>query len=164
MAYTRNPNGIRAGVGLEQSPKSSPLNPGGTFPVTIDAKIATRETLGVVQIGDNISISPNGTISVNSQLECCDYETILVSKDYEVSDGDYYIGVNSNGPVSITLPSNINDGKKLIIKVEMKPPIGSRKVTIKTSDGTLIDGAANYVMETSYEVIRVIFRSNWYII
>lgn len=91
--------------------------------------------------------------------------TIVVSENYTASDRDYYIGVDSNKPTSITLPPDASDGTEIIVKVEMKPPIGNRKVTVKTVDGSLIDGSGNYVMQNGYEFVQVIRRGgNWFII
>jgi len=60
MAYTRPPAVTRAGQGLKQTP----LPPTQAIaPVVLDAEIATTTTLGVVKIGANISVTPDGTIS-----------------------------------------------------------------------------------------------------
>jgi hypothetical protein len=60
MAYTRPPAVTRAGQGLKQTP----LPPTQAIaPVVLDAEIATATTLGVVKIGANISVTPDGTIS-----------------------------------------------------------------------------------------------------
>ena len=62
MAYTRPPAVTRAGQGLKQTP----LPPTQAIaPVVLDAEIATTTTLGVVKIGANISVTPDGTISAN---------------------------------------------------------------------------------------------------
>ena len=66
MAYTRNPNSVFAGRGMIQTPPANLLDPAGALPVTLDIDIATTSTLGIVQIGDNISITPEGVISVAS--------------------------------------------------------------------------------------------------
>ena len=164
MAYTRNPNSIIAGVALEQTPQPVPLSPAGLLPVILDAKIASTTSLGVVQIGNNIHISPEGIISVEDSEDCCDRKTVVVSKDYTASNTDYYIGVDSKDSVSIILPANPEAGKTIIVKAEMKPPLGSRKVTIKTSDGSLIDGTGSQVLQQPYQSITVIYRNNWFII
>ena len=60
MAYTRPPAVTRAGQGLKQTP----LPPTQAIaPVVLDAEIATTTKLGVVKIGANISVTPDGTIS-----------------------------------------------------------------------------------------------------
>lgn len=161
MAYTRNPNSVIAGVGLLQTPEPIPLTPAGILPVILDAKVATTTSLGVVQIGNNIQVTPEGVISVNTS-SICKRATKVISEDYTASETDYYIGVDSTKAVTVTLPSTPQAGTELIIKVEMKPPVGSRKVTIKTSDGSLIDGTGSVVLQQSYEFIRVLYRNNWY--
>lgn len=98
--------------------------------------------------------------------ECsCECKTLLVSEDYTVSNTDYYIGVNSDGPVTITLPSNCTDCHEVIIKAEMGPPLGNRKVTVVVSNNGTIDGKLSYVMTVPYESVRLICRGNeWHII
>lgn len=164
MAYSRNPNSVIAGVALQQTPEPASLSPAGVLPVILDAKIATTESLGVVQIGNNIRISPEGVISVEDSDNCCDRETVVVSKNYTASKSDYYIGVDSQDSVSIILPANPEDGRTIIVKAEMRPPLGSRKVTIKTSDGSLIDGMVSQILQQPYQSITVIYRNNWFII
>jgi hypothetical protein len=54
---------------------------------------------------------------------------------------------------------------QLIIKAEMGPPLGNRKVTITTSDESTIDGKDEYIIEVPYGFLRVISRGGeWYII
>jgi hypothetical protein len=161
VAYTRTPNSVIAGVGLLQTPNPAPLTPSGILPVILDAKIASTTSLGVVQIGNNIQVTPEGVISVKDSHKC-KRATKVISENYTAFESDYYIGVDSTKAVVVTLPSTPHAGTELIIKVEMKPPVGSRKVTIKTSDGSLIDGASSVVLQQSYEVVTLIYRNNWY--
>jgi hypothetical protein len=47
----------------------------------------------------------------------------------------------------------------------MGPPLGNRKITITTNDGSTIDGDASYVMEVPWESVHVFCRGgNWYIV
>jgi hypothetical protein len=82
---------------------------------------------------------------------------------------DYYIGVNSNGPITITLPADCSDSCEIIVKAEMGPPLGNRKITIVPPDDdstvTLIDGQLSYVIEVPYQSVNLICRGdNWWII
>jgi hypothetical protein len=91
--------------------------------------------------------------------------TKLISSDYTATGDDYYIGVNSIGPVTISLPANCADCMQLIIKAEMGPPLGNRKITIVTTDGSLIDGDPDVVLEVPYEFVRLICRGGeWHVI
>jgi hypothetical protein len=163
MAYNRPPQVTLAGVALKQNPAYTVTQPAGIIPVVLDADIATKMSLGVVQIGDGIDVTPEGVISVSGSEAGCN--TILVRTDYESTSDDCYIGVNSIGPVTITLPVAVSDGHQIVVKAEMGPPIGNRKVTITTSDGALIDGQTTCVLSVPYESVHLIFRGfEWHII
>jgi hypothetical protein len=101
--------------------------------------------------------------------ECdCQCKAILVSKDYTVTLDDYYIGVTSSGPVTITLPADCRGCHEVIIKAEMGPPLGNRKITIKVQDDIsehFIDGQLEYVIEVPYQSVNLICRDgNWWIV
>lgn len=98
--------------------------------------------------------------------ECsCKCKTTLVSQDYFAQVDDCYIGVDSAGPVTITLPPNSPDSHQITIKAQMGPPLGNRKITVTTNDGSLIDGEASYVMSIPYESVQLIKNgSGWWII
>lgn len=90
--------------------------------------------------------------------------TRVVDSDYTATCDDYYVGVNSTDAVTITLPSECTDCCELVIKAEMGPPLGNRKVTVDAGSST-IDGESTYVMSVPWESVRVICRDgNWYII
>jgi len=94
----------------------------------------------------------------------CSCKAILVKEDYHASCDDYYIGVYSDGPVTITLPNDCHDCTQIIVKSENKPPLGNRKITI-VSPGTTIDGYSDYVIQVSHESINLLFRGGeWHII
>jgi hypothetical protein len=95
----------------------------------------------------------------------CSGSCVLVSADYQATATDYYIGVNSQNAVTITLPEDCEECQQLIIKAEMGPPMGNRKITVTTSDGSTIDGDTSYVIEVPYQSVHVICRGgNWWII
>lgn len=73
--------------------------------------------------------------------------------------------MNSEGPTTIYLPNVAFDGKNIIVKSEMEPPMGNRKITVKSDVGELIDGYTEYVIQVSHEFVSVIYRGNsWHII
>lgn len=103
--------------------------------------------------------------------ECsCKCKTILVSEDYTAEVDDCYIGVKSDGPVTVTLPGDCEDGHQVIVKAEMGPPLGNRKVTIIADDSTsfssgIIDGSASIVITVPYQSVRLICRGgDWHVI
>lgn len=101
--------------------------------------------------------------------ECdCNCNATLVTQDYTVTENDYYVGVNSDSPVTVTLPCDCTDCHEVVIKAEMGPPLGNRKITIVSTDGDnvcFIDDELEYIIEVPYQSVRLICRGgNWWII
>jgi hypothetical protein len=68
MAYNRPPQVTLAGIALKQNPPPSVVQPAGIVPVTLDAEIASKNNLGVVQIGEGIDVTDDGIISVSGTV------------------------------------------------------------------------------------------------
>ena len=163
MAYLRPPNTVFAGRALKQNPEPIPLDPSGLLPVTLDAQIASKTQLGVVQIGDGISVTPDGVISVSGSSPSC--RAINVSTDYIVQSGDYYIGVTAPVSVTIYLPPDPADCIQLIIKADMGAPLGNRKVIVVAQGSATIDDEPSKVLTVPYESINLISQGgNWHVI
>lgn len=100
--------------------------------------------------------------------ECtCSCNNVFISSDYIASCNDYYIGVQSDGPVTIILPECVaNSCCQLVVKAEMGPPLGNRKVTlIPAANTSTIDGDTEYVMNIPWESVQLFCRDgNWFII
>ena len=95
----------------------------------------------------------------------CSCNRKTVNSDYIASADDFYIGVDATGPVTILLPEDCENNCQIIIKAQMGPPLGNRKVTIATSDGSTIDGEDDYVLTVPWEsVILMCNDGNWYTI
>lgn len=139
----------------------------------VDAQVSPNPGNLVITLSDGTQIDagtvvgppgPTGDQGPPGPSGSCDCETVVTDKDYTVKSSDCYIGVNSTKPVNIILPSSPQQGKSYTIKLEMTPPIGNRKVTLK-GNGKLIDGQASVVLENAYESITVLFRTTgWNII
>lgn len=167
MSYNRTPNTVLAGRGLKQSPSQAGVVPPGVVTVTVDSDIATTTSLGVVQIGNNISITPDGVISVADPSPAHNCTTKTVNASYTVLPTDYYVGVISpvGSPTTITLPDSPADCLTFIIKAEMSAPMGSRKITIVPQGIATIDGAASYVISVPYESVTIMSNGgHWWII
>jgi len=105
---------------------------------------------------------PGPSAPTESCINCSD--NIVIDKDYTVKEGDYYIGCQNEKAISVILPSIPLEGKIYIIKLEIKPPVGNRKVTVK-GNGKQIDASNSVVLENAYECLQVLFRSSsWNII
>ena len=108
--------------------------------------------------GDQGEQGPPGTCN-------CECSAISVTQSYQANANDYYIGVNSTKATTITLPPEPPDCTEIIVKAEMGPPLGNRKITIVTSDGSFIDGDNDYVITVPYGTVNIIYRGgDWWII
>ena len=143
----------------DTGPEGPPGSSGGTGPTGSDGPIGETGPQG-----EPGPIGPTGPTGDGN----CKCNAILVMEDYTVEDDDYYIGVNSDGPVTVTLPDCDDECRQLVIKAEMGPPVGNRKVTITTFNGSsldrpTIDGEYAYVMEVPWESVTLLCREgNWY--
>jgi len=108
--------------------------------------------------GSHGSTGPTGP---QGQSGGVDRNTIVVSEDYTAKLTDYYIGVNNEKPVTITLPDDAPKGTEYIIKLQVGAPIGNRKVTVKS--GTNIDNVTTIILTNPYEALQVLFQSSWHI-
>ena len=90
------------------------------------------------------------------------FKCIGINDDYLVQDDDFYIGVNSNQPVTVTLPCELDQCQMIVIKAEMGPPMGNRKVTIETDAGCLIDGEETIVLQSPYESVTLMYRAGYW--
>jgi hypothetical protein len=88
--------------------------------------------------------------------------TRTITESYEAQSDDYYLGVDSEKPITITLPAEPENGMMIIVKAEMKPPLGNRIITIK-SDET-IDNYISRTIQVSNEVVRLVYNNGWRVI
>lgn len=108
---------------------------------------------------------PQGPQGAPGYCAGCRNNTIVVGSTYRATSDDFYIGVDSEEPTTVYLPAEPVEGKIIIVKAEMKPPIGNRKITVKCLNSDLIDGYTEYVIQVSYESVTVIYRGKaWHII
>jgi len=89
------------------------------------------------------------------------YNTTLVETDtYIVQDGDWYIGVNYAGTVTITLPSTATNGRVLVIKDES----GNASTNPINASGTVDNDAGGFSLQMDNGGIQMVYRSGWRVI
>ncbi len=86
--------------------------------------------------------------------------TEVTTPTYTVQDDDYYIGVNYDGPVTITLPSSANSGRMLIIKDED----GDAEINPITVLGTVDNDTGGFIIQINNGAIQMIYRNGWRIV
>lgn len=78
------------------------------------------------------------------------------------TDGTLFCDI-SGGSITLTLASAVNRAGRLFIIKHVAGAFGVNNITVNTSAGQTIDGAASYVFTTAYEVIRLQSDGvNWY--
>jgi hypothetical protein len=88
--------------------------------------------------------------------------TTVVSSNYTATASDEYIGVDTNNPITITLPAGTT-GRVYTIKDERGS--GNIRITIQPQSSEKIDNKANYVITTGLQSVSVVFRGGqWRII
>lgn len=160
MAYTRQPNSVLAGRALKQNPPATPLTPAGILPVKLDADIATYNSLGVVQVGNGISVNSNGVISVSGTAP--GYINVkLTAVNYNALQTDYYIGCTNedDDKVTITLPIGIT-GKVYIIKNQGD----GGQVKIVGTAGQKIDNFTTLNLSNESGILVVFDGTRWNVI
>ena len=86
--------------------------------------------------------------------------TQVTTPTYTVNDTDYYIGVNYNGPVTITLPTSADSGRMLIVKDED----GDAATNPITVLGTVDNDAGGFIIQINNGAIQMIYRNGWRIV
>lgn len=153
MAYNRQPQTVLAGVALKQNPPPSVVQPAGIVPVTLDSDIATTTSLGVVQVGSGLSITPAGILSATGGGSSL-INVKLTSANYTATSSDYYIG-GTTGGITITFPAG-TVGKVYIVKNQA----GAGNVTVKGT-GQNIDQSGDKNLGNNASIIVVFDGTRW---
>lgn len=154
MAYTRQPNVVIAGTALKQNPPATTTTPAGVVPVTLEAEIATTTSLGVVQVGSGLSITPAGVLSASGAATGL-INVYLTSVNYTITSSDYYVG-GTTGGITITLPSGTT-GKVYVIKNQA----ASGNITVTGTGGQKLDTSVNKTLGGDASLIVVFDGTRW---
>ena len=156
MAYNRQPQTVLAGKALKQNPDPNIVQPAGIIPVTLECEEATTTSLGVVQVGNGLSITPTGILSATNSGS--DFVNVtLTSVNYSVTDIDSYVGATNNN-LMITLPKG-ELGRVYYIKNQV---VGNIKVQGTGSE--TIDGSSFQVLGTEAGFTVVFDGTRWNIL
>jgi hypothetical protein len=139
-------------MGLKQSPPASTVTPPGIVPVTLDADIASTTSLGVIQVGTGLSITPAGVLSATGGGSSL-LNVKLVAADYTATLDDYYIGATKKN-ITITFPKGVV-GKVYIVKNQAD---GNIKVK---GTGENLDQSGDKTLGTEASLIAVFAGTRW---
>jgi len=89
----------------------------------------------------------------------------VTSTEYEMVPGDYYVGVNSDNQVNITLPTSPENGLQVVIKDELgKASHAHKYIEIVPGFGDTIDGKSSARIAINHGSITFIYRNGWRIV
>ena len=90
-----------------------------------------------------------------------DHPVTVVNSDYTLTRRDYYVGVNANSVVNITIPDNIAfPGRRIIIKDESGR---CSKYPIIVS-GNVDNDPGGFILKINNGAIQMIYRNGWRIV
>jgi hypothetical protein len=130
-----------------------------------NTRIGEFERIWYDSITNTLRISngstPGGVI-IGSTAEKIFYETITVTAPaYTVTNEDFYVGINYAGPVTITLPTTMYNGRMYFIKDES----GQAAVNPITVQGTIDNDAGGIIIAQNNGGVQLIYSNNsWRII
>lgn len=154
MAYSRPP--VQPGRALKRTPEVPVESSAGVFDFALDADIATTTSLGVVQVGSGLAITPAGILSATNSGSSIIAVT-LTAVDYTALATDYYIGATKKD-IEITLPLGIV-GKVYYIKNQ-----ASGNIKVEGTGGQKLDTASSKTLGTEASIIVVFDGTRWNII
>lgn len=79
MSYAGLTSKVISGTAIKQSPSTRPISVPGDLSTTLDVDVATTGSLGVVQIGSGINISPSGIISATGSSISGNWTPMIMS-------------------------------------------------------------------------------------
>jgi len=152
MAYSRPP--VQAGRGLKRLPVLPIESSSGVFDYSLDVDIATTTSIGIVQVGSGLSITPLGVLSATGGSSLINVK--LTAVNYIALITDYYIGATKKD-ITITLPLGIV-GKVYIIKNQIQ---GNVKVK---GTGQDLDSSGDKTLGSEASLFVVFDGTRWNII
>jgi hypothetical protein len=153
MAYSRPP--VQPGRALKRTPILPIESTAGVFDFSLDVDVATTTSLGVVQVGVGLSITPAGILSATGGGSSL-LNVSLVAVDYTATLDNYYIGATKKN-ITITFPKGVV-GKVYIVKNQTD---GNIKVK---GTGQDLDQSGDKTLGTEASLIAVFDGTRWNLI
>ena len=153
MAYSRPP--VQPGRGLKRSPGIPAETTAGVLDFALDVDIATTTSLGVVQVGSGLSITPVGVLSATGGSNFVNVKLTAVS--YTITTDDSYVGATNNN-ITMTLPTGIL-GRVYYIKNQ-----SGGNIKVEGTGGQTIDGSIFQTLGSNSGFMVVFDGSRWNIL
>lgn len=131
---------------------------------------------GLVGIKTNPDAYDNKFLQWNSQTQKAEFvninavpvdnivQIVGITSYYQATNENDYIGVSADVPVTIDLPINPINGKKIIIKDEGNK-ITTNNITVRSGVGVSIENDTSLIMSINHQSFTVFYNGqNWYVI
>lgn len=155
MAYSRPP--VQPGRALKRTPAVPVESTAGVFDFALDADIATTTSLGVVQIGSGLSVTPSGVLSATGSGDSNFVNVTLTGVDYTATAADSYIGATTNN-ITITLPAGLL-GRVYYVKNQ-----SNGNIRVQGTGGETIDASAFKTLGSDSGFMLVFDGTRWNIL
>jgi len=153
MSYSRPP--VQPGRGLKRTPILPIESSAGVFDYALDVDIASTASLGAVQVGAGLAITPAGVLSATGGGSSL-LNVSLVAVDYTATLDNYYIGATKKN-ITITFPKGVV-GKVYIVKNQAE---GNIKVK---GTGQDLDQSGDKTLGSEASLIAVFDGTRWNLI
>jgi hypothetical protein len=105
-------------------------------------------------------LSSNGTVAYWANTNVVNSKTVT-SSTYTILDSDYYVGINLNAIVTVTLPSSTTSGRNLIIKDESGNCVNN-PITVS---GNVDNDPSGFILKINNGGIHMLYNNeSWRII
>lgn len=151
MSYSRP--SVQPGRGLTRTPALPDSSAVGVFDYSLETDIATTTSLGVVQVGSGLSITPAGILSATSGSSLLN--VFLVGADYTATIDNYYIGATKKN-ITITFPLGVV-GKVFVVKNQA----GEGSIKVQGSGGQKLDNSNSKTLGEDASLIAIFDGSRW---
>ena len=155
MAYSRPP--VQPGRALKRSPAVPIESTAGVFDFALDVDIATTTSLGVVQVGSGLAITPTGILSATSGGGSDFVNVTLTAVSYLVTATDSYVGATNNN-ITMTLPLGIL-GRVYYIKNQ-----SGGNIRVEGTGGETIDSSIFQTLGSNSGFMVVFDGARWNIL
>jgi hypothetical protein len=109
---------------------------------------------------NNQVLASNGTVAYWANTNVVNSKTVT-SSTYTILDSDYYVGINRNGAVTVTLPSSSTSGRNLIIKDESGNCVNN-PITVS---GNVDNDPSGFILKINNGGIHMLYNNeSWRII
>lgn len=155
MAYSRPP--VQPGRALKRTPALPVESTAGVFDFALDVDVATTTSLGVVQVGSGLAITPEGVLSATNSGSSDFVNVTLTGVNYIATGTDLYVGATVNN-ITITLPLGIL-GRVYYVKNQ-----AGGNIKVQGTGGETIDGLAFQTLGSNAGFIVVFDGTRWNIL